>query len=81
LHPNDAFPYEFIEGIVPSFGDDSGASNDVEWRLPVSDLRLKNPSELLFSARMDSEGEVVFTGNERLRLQVAIEGTHQVTVE
>ena len=53
----------------------------VEWRLPVSDLRLKNPSELLFSARMDSEGEVVFTGNERLRIQVAIEGTHQVTVE
>lgn len=81
LHPNDAFPSEFIEGIVPSFGDDSGASNEVEWRLPVSDLRLKNPSELLFSARMDSEGEVVFTGNERLRIQVAIEGTHQVTVE
>jgi hypothetical protein len=30
---------------------------------------------------MDSDGEVVFTGNEKLRLQVAIEGTHQVTVE
>jgi hypothetical protein len=53
----------------------------MEWRIPVSELQLIGPSQFVFSAHMDSEGEVIFTGNERLRLQVAIEGIHQVAVE
>jgi hypothetical protein len=81
VHSDDAFGTESIDGMVPSFFDETGASNVIEWRIPVGDLRLMGPSQLAFTARMDSEGEVIFTGNERLRLQVAIEGTHQVTVE
>lgn len=81
VHSDDAFGTESIDGMVPSFFDETGASNVIEWRIPVGDLRLMGPSQLAFTARMNSEGEVIFTGNERLRLQVAIEGTHQVTVE
>lgn len=81
VHSDDAFGTESIDGMVPSFFDETGASNVIEWRIPVGDLRLRGPSQLAFTARMNSEGEVIFTGNERLRLQVAIEGTHQVTVE
>ncbi|MDA7743624.1 hypothetical protein N8891_05325 [Flavobacteriales bacterium] len=78
---SSAFVPEYLDGTVPSFFDESGDSHVIEWRIPISDLRLSDPSQLIFSARMDSDGDVVFTGNERLRLQVAIEGTHQVTVE
>ena len=80
-HPDDAFDTEVIHGTMASFFDESDPSNVIEWRIPVDDNRLVGPSQLVFSAHMDSEGEVVFTGNERLRLQVAIEGTHQVTVQ
>jgi hypothetical protein len=78
---SSAFVPEYLDGTVPSFFDESGDSNVIELRIPISDLRLSDPSQLIFSARMDSDGDVVFTGTERLRLQVAIEGTHQVTVE
>lgn len=81
MHPNEAFESEFFEGSVPSFSHEYSDSSAMEWRIPVSELQLIGPSQFVFSAHMDSEGEVIFTGNERLRLQVAIEGTHQVAVE
>lgn len=81
IHSDDAFASEVLDGMVPSFFNETSASNVIEWRIPVGDLRLTGSSQLVFSARMNSEGEVVFTGNERMRLQVSIEGTHQVTVE
>lgn len=80
-HPDGEIATEIIDGFIPSFTDEENEGHFIEWRIPVTDLALLNPSQLLFSARMDSDGEVVFTGNEKLRLQVAIEGTHQVTVE
>lgn len=52
-----------------------------EVRIPIDEVRLASPAALTIEAAMTSEGPVQFTGAERVRVQVACEGTYQVTVE
>ena len=51
-----------------------------EVRIPIDEARLASPASLIIEAAMTSEGPVQFTGVERVRLQVACEGTYQVSV-
>ena len=51
-----------------------------EVRIPIDEARLASPARLIIEAAMTSEGPVQFTGVERVRLQVACEGTYQVSV-
>ena len=52
-----------------------------EVRIPIDEARLASPATLVIEAVMTSEGPVQFTGAERVRLQVACEGTYQVSVQ
>jgi len=52
-----------------------------EVRIPIDEARLASPATLTIEAAMTSEGPVQFTGMERVRVQVACEGTYQVSVQ
>jgi hypothetical protein len=52
-----------------------------EVRIPIDEARLASPAILIIEAAMTSEGPVQFTGAERVRLQVAYDGTYQVSVQ
>ena len=57
-------------------------SNEVaEVRIPIDEARLASPATLTIEAAMTSDGPVQFTGVERVRVQVACEGTYQVSVQ
>ena len=57
-------------------------TNEVaEVRIPIDEARLASPATLTIEAAMTSEGPVQFTGMERVRVQVACEGTYQVSVQ
>ena len=57
-------------------------TNEVaEVRIPIDEARLASPATLTIEAAMTSEGPVQFTGLERVRVQVACEGTYQVSVQ
>jgi hypothetical protein len=50
-------------------------------RIPINEARLASPATLTIEAAMTSDGPVQFTGMERVRVQVACEGTYQVSVQ
>lgn len=52
-----------------------------EVRIPINEARLASPATLTIEAAMTSDGPVQFTGMERVRVQVACEGTYQVSVQ
>jgi len=52
-----------------------------EVRIPIDEARLASPATLTIEASMTSDGPVQFTGVERVRVQVACEGTYQVSVQ
>lgn len=57
-------------------------TNEVaEVRIPIDEARLASLATLTIEAAMTSEGPVQFTGMERVRVQVACEGTYQVSVQ
>lgn len=49
-----------------------------EVRIPINEARLASPATLTIEAAMTSDGPVQFTGVERVRVQVACQGTYQV---
>lgn len=51
-----------------------------EVRIPIGEARLASPGTLTIEAAMTSDGPVQFSGVERVRLQVACQGTYQVSV-
>lgn len=56
-------------------------SETAEIRIPINEARLASPAVLSIEAAMKSDGPVQFTGAERTRLQVAVEGTYNVEVQ
>lgn len=56
-------------------------SEIMEIRIPVDDLRAASAGSLTIEASMNSEGPVSFTGMERMRIQVAFEGSYDVVVQ
>lgn len=56
-------------------------SETVEVRIPIDEARLASAAVLSIEAAMQSEGPVQFTGVERTRLQVAVEGTYNVEIQ
>ena len=57
------------------------ASEAAEVRIPIDEARLASPATLTIEAAMTSDGPVQFTGMERVRVQVACEGTYLVSVQ
>lgn len=53
----------------------------VELRIPISSDMLMSGGELAITGYMQTDGPVVFTGNERMRIQMRVEGKHQVVIE
>lgn len=56
-------------------------SETAEIHIPIDEARLASAAVLSIQAAMKSDGPVQFTGTERTRLQVAVEGTYNVVVE
>jgi hypothetical protein len=57
-------------------------TNEVaEVRIPIDEARLASSATLTIEAAMTSDGPAQFTGMERVRVQVACEGTYQVSVQ
>lgn len=52
----------------------------VEVRIPIDEDRLSSTATLTIEAAMTSDGAVQFTGAERMRLQVACQGTYQANI-
>ena len=53
----------------------------VEYRIPISSEMLLSGGQLAITGSMQTDGAVVFSGNERMRLQVRVEGVHEVIIE
>jgi hypothetical protein len=53
----------------------------IEYRIPISSEMLLSGGQLEITGSMQTDGVVVFSGNERMRIQVRIEGTHQVVIK
>ncbi|MDE0979424.1 MAG: hypothetical protein OSA78_05470 [Flavobacteriales bacterium] len=53
----------------------------IEYRIPISSEMLLSGGQLEITGSMQTDGAVVFSGNERMRIQVRIEGTHQVVIK
>jgi len=66
----------FIEGLVPAFP----GGEMLEFRIPVDEQRLATAGVIDLVASMRSEGPVEFTGRERMRLELGVEGMYQVEV-
>lgn len=66
----------FIEGLVPAFP----GGEMLELRIPVDEQRLATAGVIDVVASMRSEGPVEFTGRERIRMELGVEGMYQVEV-
>ena len=72
-------PVEVV-GVVSAFDIDEGTAS-WEYRIPMDTEALYGGSSMDVTGSMSTEGEVVFSGQERMRIQVRIEGTYFVGVE
>lgn len=72
-------PVEVV-GVVSAFDVDEGSAS-WEYRIPMDTEALYGGSRLDVTGSMSTEGEVVFSGLERMRIQVRIEGTYLVEIE
>jgi hypothetical protein len=72
-------PVEVV-GVVSAFDLNEGAAS-WEYRIPMDTEALYGGSRLDVTGSMSTEGEVVFNGLERMRIQVRIEGTYLVEIE
>ena len=72
-------PVEVV-GVVSAFDLNEGAAS-WEYRIPLDTEALYGGSRLDVTGSMSTEGEVVFNGLERMRIQVRIEGTYLVEIE
>jgi hypothetical protein len=52
----------------------------LELRIPVDEQRLATAGVIDVVASMRSEGPVEFTGRERIRMELGVEGMYQVEV-
>ena len=76
-YEDPALDAEVFTAVVAAF-----PTNEVaEVRIPIDEARLASSATLTIEAAMTSEGPVQFTGMERVRVQVACEGTYQVSVQ
>ena len=66
----------FIEELIPAFP----AGETQELRLPIDEERLEAGGVLEVFASMRSDGPVEFTGLERIRMQLGLDGTYEVIV-
>ena len=51
------------------------------FRIPISSDMLLSGGQLAVTGSMQTDGAVVFSGHERMRIQVRVEGKHQVVIE
>jgi hypothetical protein len=78
---NTALEPLLFAGESPAFQSSTDEEEAIEYRIPISSEMLLSGGQLEILGSMQSNGPVTFRGNERLRLQVRVEGTHQVEIE
>jgi hypothetical protein len=71
----------FFAAESPAFLSDMTEDVPVEYRIPISSEMLLSGGQLEITGSMQTDGAVVFSGNERMRLQVRVEGVHEVVIE
>ena len=74
--PGTGIESVFIEELIPAFP----AGETQELRLPIDEERLEAGGVLEVFASMRSDGPVEFTGLERIRMQLGLDGTYEVIV-
>ena len=72
-------PVEVV-GFVSAFDLDEGSAS-WEYRIPMDTEALYGGSSMDVTGSMSTDGEVVFSGLERMRIQVRTEGTYLVEIE
>ena len=78
---NDSLEPMFFAAASPAFLSGMTDEASIEYRIPISSEMLLSGGQLEITGSMQTDGAVVFSGNERLRLQVRVEGVHEVVIE
>jgi len=71
----------FFAGESPAFNSAIPVGDPIEYRIPISSEMLFSGGQLEITGSMETDGPVTFSGDERMHLQVRIEGTHQAKIE
>lgn len=53
----------------------------VEWRIPMDGEQLSLGGVMPLAFRLDTDGQVLFSGEERVHIQVALEGRYEAVIE